>query len=112
MSPLKITTRDAETGPVLEMFGQLDYANVTELHDVLRGLTLRPGQCLVLDMSGLEFCDSSGITALIAARGNAQDVQADVALAAVPPNMLRVLRIVGLDQIFTIHPDTQTDTRS
>ncbi|MET7689143.1 STAS domain-containing protein [Streptomyces sp. NPDC005483] len=112
MSPLKITTRDAATGPVLELCGELDYANVAELHAALADLSLRPGQCLVLDMSGLEFCDSSGITALIAARGNAQDVQADVALAAVPPTMLRVLRIVGLDQIFTIHPDTESATGS
>lgn len=111
MSPLKITTRDDATGPVLEMTGELDYANVSELHSVLGSLSLQKGQCLVLDMSGLEFCDSSGITALIAARGNAQAVEADVALAAVPPNILRVLRIVGLDQIFTIHPDTETATR-
>ncbi|MDH6565676.1 anti-sigma B factor antagonist [Streptomyces sp. SAI-117] len=111
MSPLKITTRDTVTGPVLEMAGELDYANVSELRSVLASLSLRKGQCLVLDMSGLEFCDSSGITALIAARGNAQAVEADVALAAVPPNTLRVLRIVGLDQIFTIHPDSETATR-
>jgi anti-anti-sigma factor len=111
MSPLKITSRDAATGPVLKLFGELDYANVGELRAVLDGLSLRPGQCLVLDMSGLEFCDSSGITALIAARSNAQAVQADVALAAVPPNTLRVLRIVGLDQIFTIHPDGASDAR-
>lgn len=31
MSPLKITTRDAATGPVLEIFGELDYDNATEL---------------------------------------------------------------------------------
>lgn len=112
MSPLKITTRDAATGPVLKLFGELDYANVAELREVLAGLSLRPGQCLVLDMSGLEFCDSSGITALIAARSDAQAVQADVALAAVPPNTLRVLRIVGLDQIFTIHPDDASGART
>lgn len=111
MSPLKITTRDAETGPVLEIFGELDYANVTDLHRLLDGLTLRPGQRLVVDMSGLEFCDSSGITALLAARSHAEAVQADVALAAVPANTLRVLRIVGLDQIFAIHPDRESATR-
>jgi anti-sigma B factor antagonist len=111
MSPLRITTRDAATGPVVELFGALDYANVAELHEALALLSLRPGQRLVLDMSGLEFCDSSGITALIAARSNAQSVQADAALAAVPPNTLRVLRIVGLDQIFAIHPDSESATR-
>ncbi|MFF1306003.1 STAS domain-containing protein [Streptomyces sp. NPDC058307] len=112
MSPLKITTRDAATGPVLKLFGELDYANVAELRAVLDELSLQPGQCLVLDMSGLEFCDSSGITALIAARSSAQAVQADVALAAVPPHTLRVLRIVGLDQIFTIHPDDASGART
>jgi anti-anti-sigma factor len=111
MSQLRITARDAATGPVVELSGELDYANVTELHKALDGLDLQPGRCLVLDLSGLEFCDSSGITALIAARSNAQAVQADVALAAVPPNILRVLRIVGLDQIFTIHPDIESATR-
>ncbi|KUM84607.1 STAS domain-containing protein [Streptomyces pseudovenezuelae] len=111
MSPLKITARAAATGPVLELAGELDYANVAELHGALDSLALQPGQCLVLDMSGLEFCDSSGITALIAARSNAQAVRADVVLAAVPPNTLRVLRIVGLDQIFTIHPDSESATR-
>lgn len=111
MSPLKITTRDAATGPVLEILGELDYANVSELNGLLDSLALRPGQRLVLDMSGLEFCDSSGITALLAARSHAHAVRADVALAAVPPNTLRILRIVGLDQIFTIHPDSDTATR-
>ncbi|MFJ4205443.1 STAS domain-containing protein [Streptomyces sviceus] len=111
MSPLKITARDVATGPVVELSGELDYANVAELHKALDGLALQPGQYLVLNMSGLEFCDSSGITALIAARSNAQAVQADVALAAVPANTLRVLRIVGLDQIFTIHPDIESATR-
>ncbi|MFF7275199.1 STAS domain-containing protein [Streptomyces griseorubiginosus] len=111
MSPLNITTRDAATGPVVEIAGELDYANVSALQKRLDALALGPGQRLVLDMRGLEFCDSSGITALLAARSRAETVQADIALAAVPPNMLRVLRIVGLDQIFTIHPDSETATR-
>ena len=111
MSPLNITTRDAGTGPVLEISGELDYANVSALQKRLDGLTLRQGQRLVLDMRGLEFCDSSGITALLAARGRAEAVQAEIALAAVPANTLRVLRIVGLDQIVTIHPDRETATR-
>ena len=111
MSPLNITSRDAETGPVVEIAGELDYANVSGLHKLLDGLTLRPGTRLVLDMRGLEFCDSSGITALLAARSRAEAVQADIILAAVPENTLRILRLVGLDQIFTIHPDSETATR-
>ncbi len=112
MSPLKITTRDAATGPVLEIFGELDYANAADLRDLVSTLTLRPGQRLVLDMKGVEFCDSSGITALIAARGHAHAAQADILLVAVPAHTLRTLHIVGLDQIFAIHTDGGTATLS
>ncbi|MFI9427678.1 STAS domain-containing protein [Streptomyces achromogenes] len=104
MSSLKITTRDAAAGPVLEMSGALDYDTAPRLQALLATLTLRPGQRLVLDLAGVEFCDSSGITALIAAHHHARAARADVALAAVPPRVLRTLRIVGLDQIFALHP--------
>ncbi|GGQ23774.1 STAS domain-containing protein [Streptomyces mutabilis] len=111
MNPMRITTRDAATGPVLGIFGDLDYTTVGELRERLTALTLRPGQRLVLDLAGMTFCDSSGITALIAARNHADAFHADIALAAVPANTLRVLRMVGLDQIFPLHPDSDAATR-
>ena len=64
-------------------------------------------QLVVLDLARLEFCDSSGITALIAARNHAVAAGADVALAAVPADTLRVLRIVRLDQYLS-RPDART----
>lgn len=64
----------------------------------------------VLDLARLDFCDSSGITVLLAARNLATDQGADIALAAVPANTARILHIVGLDRVFTIHPDAATAT--
>ncbi|MFF2200036.1 STAS domain-containing protein [Streptomyces sp. NPDC058145] len=112
MRPLKITVRDAESGSVMEIIGELDYSNAAELRDRLTTLALEPGQRLVLDLAGMDFCDSSGITALIAARNHAHAARADMALAAVPSHTLRVLHIVGLDQIFPLYPDSDTATRS
>ncbi|MFF3020190.1 STAS domain-containing protein [Streptomyces sp. NPDC057939] len=108
MSPLKITTRDAHTGPVLEITGDLDYATAPELRTALDSLTLAVGQLLVLDLAGLTFCDSTGITIMLAARNLATQRGADIALAAVPTNTLRILSIIGLDRVFTVHPDTTT----
>ncbi len=110
MTPLRITIRNATTGPVLEIIGELDHSTAPQLRDVLNALILRPGQRLVLDLAGMEFCDSSGLTALIVARNHAQAAHADIALAAVPAHTLRVLRTVGLDQIFPLHPDSHTAT--
>ncbi|WP_329447748.1 STAS domain-containing protein [Streptomyces sp. NBC_01426] len=110
MSPLTITARDAATGPVLEINGDLDHATAPELRKALDGLTLAARQLLLLDLAGLEFCDSSGISALPAARNLATEHGADVALAAVPADIARILRVVGLDRVFSIHPDTSTAT--
>ncbi|MEV5446043.1 STAS domain-containing protein [Streptomyces sp. NPDC052644] len=112
MSRLTITTQDAATGPVLGVSGELDYASAPGLRDVVGRLALSPGQRLVLDLRAMEFCDSSGITALIAARAHALDAGADIALAAVPPHTLRVLRLVGLDQVFTIETGAETADQS
>ncbi|CAL9503458.1 Anti-sigma-B factor antagonist [Streptomyces sp. enrichment culture] len=112
MSPLKITPRDTPAGPLLEIAGELDYSTAGELRGLLATLPLRPGQRLVLDLAGMTFCDSSGITALIHARNRAHAAQAEVALAAVPSHTLRTLRIVGLDQIFPMHPDSGTAIRA
>ncbi|MCX4546041.1 STAS domain-containing protein [Streptomyces sp. NBC_01565] len=110
MSALTITIRSADTGPVLEIGGDLDYDQAPRLRQVVTTLSLEPGQRLVLDLSRIQFCDSSGITALIGARNHAAAAKADIALAAVPDNTIRILRIVGLDRVFTLHPDVDTAT--
>ncbi|MFC8764749.1 STAS domain-containing protein [Streptomyces sp. NPDC057193] len=111
MSPLKITIRDARTGPVLEILGELDYNTAHELRDLLATITLRSGQRLVIDLAGLEFCDSSGFTALIFARNHVHATQADIALAAVPEHILRLLNVTGLGQIFPLYPDSEVADR-
>ncbi|MBO0916134.1 STAS domain-containing protein [Streptomyces laculatispora] len=112
MSPLKVTARYAMTGPVLGITGELDFDSAGELRELLTTIALRPGQRLVLDLGSMEFCDSSGLAALIAARNHAQAAGADIVLAAVPANTLRILRIVGLDQVFSVHPDSDSAARA
>ncbi|WP_405943675.1 STAS domain-containing protein [Streptomyces sp. NBC_00932] len=110
MRPLTVTTRDAATGPVLEISGHLDHATASEVREALANLTIAGGQLLVLDLARLDFCDSSGITVLLAARNIATEQGADIALAAVPANTARVLRTIGLDRVFTLYPDAVTAT--
>ncbi|WP_033212330.1 STAS domain-containing protein [Kitasatospora phosalacinea] len=108
---LSIEQRDTATGPVLHLVGDLDYEQAPRLRRHLDTLVLRVGHCLLMDLSGLEFCDSSGITALLTAHGQARTAGAAFALAAVPPRTLRLLSIVGLDQVLTIRPHTDAPAR-
>ncbi|MFB7172414.1 STAS domain-containing protein [Streptomyces sp. NPDC056254] len=105
MSHLTITLREAPAGPVLTLAGDLDHATAGRLRDRVTALVLQQGQCLVVDLAGLDFCDSSGLTSLLVARNHAHAARADIVLAAVPPNTLRIMRVVGLDQVFTLLPD-------
>ncbi|WP_030247500.1 MULTISPECIES: STAS domain-containing protein [unclassified Streptomyces] len=104
MTPLRITHRETPSGPLLRLSGDLDFDQAPELRRQVDQLHLAPGQCLVIDVSGLEFCDSSGITVFLAARQRALDAEAEVALSGVPANLLRVLTLVGLDRVFTLLP--------
>ncbi|MER7922908.1 STAS domain-containing protein [Streptomyces sp. NPDC096057] len=110
MSPLNLTVHAAATGTVVEVVGELDYASASELRELITSLTLQSGEHLVLDLGGMSFCDSSGLTALIIAHNHTQAVGAGLVLRAVPAHTRRVLRTVGLDQIFVIRSDSDAAT--
>ncbi|QMU69313.1 STAS domain-containing protein [Streptacidiphilus sp. P02-A3a] len=110
MTELSTTTRSTPTGPVLEIAGDLDFHTAPRAREALLGLTPGPGELLVIDLSALTFCDSSGITVLVAARNHALSHQAQIALAAVPSVVARTFKITGLTQIFPTHPTAQDAT--
>ncbi|MFI1166993.1 STAS domain-containing protein [Streptomyces sp. NPDC020801] len=107
MTHLTLHTRTTPAGPVIELTGELDYNSCSQVRGLLPQLTLQAGQQLVIDLAGITFCDSSGITALIAARNHALAAQAGIALAEVPDHISRIFGIVGLDQVFPTHPTAQ-----
>ncbi|MFE9785507.1 STAS domain-containing protein [Nocardia salmonicida] len=96
-----VTCHRTAPGPVLSFSGELDAATAPAARAEIDTVELSAGQLLVMDLSGLEFCDSSGITALLAARNRATDAGASIALAAVPPDLSRVFTLIGLTMVFT-----------
>ncbi|MBB5938950.1 STAS domain-containing protein [Streptomyces zagrosensis] len=104
---LSLHTRTTPAGPVIELVGELDHHTAPEIRAALPALSLNPGQQLVLDLGTLTFCDSTGITVLIAARNHALAAEASIVLAAVPDRVSRIFRIVGLEQVFLIYLTAQ-----
>ena len=88
----------------MELVGELDRHTASDVRTALLELDLRAGQQLVLDLGHLAFCDSTGITVLLAARNHALAANAAIVLAAVPDRVSRIFRIVGLEQVFPTHP--------
>lgn len=102
-----VTTRTTGTGPVVAVEGELDVATAPRLRAGVAAVTLERGQLLVVDLAGVTFCDSSGISALIAARNVAEAAGAGVALVAVPARLSRTFALIGLADFFPTYPTAE-----
>ncbi|MGW3962465.1 STAS domain-containing protein [Amycolatopsis sp. NPDC005003] len=110
-TPFSVTTRATEAGTVVTVEGELDVATAPRLRAGLASLALAPGGVLVVDLGAVTFCDSSGVSALIAARNLAEAAGAGVALAAVPDRLSRTLGLIGLADFFPTYPSAEAAFR-
>ncbi|MCS0636878.1 STAS domain-containing protein [Streptomyces sp. LP05-1] len=105
---LTVTRRAHPSGAtVLTVTGELDHHTASHLSHALTQTPFGPDAPVVMDLSGLEYCDSTGITVLVTAYQRAQQAEAPLLLAGLGPELMRIIRIVGLDQLFTFRPTVE-----
>ncbi|QMU77110.1 STAS domain-containing protein [Streptacidiphilus sp. PB12-B1b] len=102
---LTVSSRPDSTGVLVRAEGDLDFETADTLRDLLNTVVLIPGQRLTLDLDAVDFFDSSGLGALLAARSLAQQADATVELLPPPEHIARVLEAVGLTSLFAIRTD-------
>ena len=88
---------------VLAISGELDIATTSGLRDRIAAVLDDKAMPLIIDLSGVSFCDASGLRVLVALRRRADACGHAVALAGPRPNVRRLLRITGFDQAFPIY---------
>jgi anti-sigma B factor antagonist len=59
---------------------------------------------LVADLSGVTFCDSSGLGALVGIWRCAKDADGSLTLAAIPDRLSRLLSVTGMDTFLPAFP--------
>ena len=95
---------------VVSLAGELDLYNADEVREALAGATDGGPERLVVDLSGVEFIDSTALGVLIEARTKLPNRRAFL-LAAPGIETRRALEVSGLDRHFGIH-DTVDAARS
>jgi anti-sigma B factor antagonist len=107
---LDLSIRDTRVGAcrVIAVSGELDLATADELRRALTGALSVRTPCLIIDLSGAPFCDSSGLSVLIGAHHEARALGGGARIAAPRPTVRTVLYRVGLNQLLPIH-DTVSD---
>ena len=91
--------------------GELDLASAPRLREaMLDVLTGRNDPFVItLDMSGIEFVDSSGLGVLVAVLKRLRFVGGDLVIRAPGPSLRKLLGLTGLDKVFTVEADEALD---
>jgi anti-anti-sigma factor len=95
-APLTLQVVDVGDHLIVRLVGELDLTSAPALDECLQQLTDSGSVRLLLDVSGLAFCDSSGISRFISAAQRCDNSGGWLRLAAPQPQLLRVLAIAGL----------------
>ena len=87
---------------VVALRGELDLIDAADVADALGAVAAREPR-IIVDLSGLEFIDASGIAALSRGRRHARDAGGDLLLAAPQRLVQRVLAILWEADGFAVH---------
>ena len=90
---------------VVTVRGQLDIDSAAVLTTTLDQVLGRPVPRIVVDLSGVEFCDSTGLSAFVAGHRRATAAGGWVRLAAANPWLTQLLDTVGLSHRLDVYPE-------
>ena len=92
---------------VISAAGDVDLTNAGPLRDALLSAFNAGATAVVVDLTAATFLDSAGVAALVRASRRARTDGADLRVAAAESAVLRVLDLVGLDQLVPVYPSVE-----
>ena len=100
---LTLNTRDEAGHTVLAVSGEVDVYTAPALRDRIADLLDSGQHQLIIDLGGVEFLDSTGLGVLVAGLNRAREVGGSLSLVCPQERVLKLFRITGLDEVFTVH---------
>jgi anti-sigma B factor antagonist len=106
---------DISSGPgpddvyVVRVAGEVDMSHEEELRGELRAAAAADTRGIVVDLTECEFIDSTGVRALLLS-SQAQQAEGErerLAVAASSEQILRILSVMGIDQVIPILPTVE-----
>jgi len=95
-----------QTHVITVQSARIDAACAIQFKDEMRTATEDGPQHIVLDLSGVDFVDSSGLGAVVASLKQLRDGRR-LDLAGLTPDVAKVFRLTRMDSIFVIHTSVQ-----
>ena len=107
MEPLQLELScqiDGDGNQIVSVTGELDIATAEQAYiyisDVIDAWPSPSPAPVSVDLSGLIFCDASGLGVLARTARHARQAGRQLKLTAARPSLLKIMRITGLDRAF------------
>lgn len=97
-----VTESPGEGIVVLSVSGEVDLLTIESLEGRLRDALQHPNKRVVLDLSGVRFLGSAGLSTLIGGAESAHDNGIELLLVADERAILRPLEVTGIRSTFTV----------
>ncbi|WP_327726291.1 STAS domain-containing protein [Streptomyces sp. NBC_00487] len=92
---------------VVILRGEIDHVVKDVLSEALLSCDSAGPPRTVVNLSDVTFMDSSGINVLVAAHQKVSAAQGWLRIAGAQESVLRVLQLVGLDEVIACHPTVE-----
>ncbi|MEO0401646.1 MAG: STAS domain-containing protein [Pseudomonadota bacterium] len=101
---MDLESRSEENLQVVSVHGsRIDAAVAIEFKDAMRASTDGGSETVILDLSEVDFIDSSGLGAIVASMKNMGQSRT-LALAGLTPTVDKVFRLTRMDSVFSVFP--------
>ncbi|WP_426242835.1 STAS domain-containing protein [Nocardioides sp. LHG3406-4] len=102
---LTLETREADGKTVVAVGGEIDVYTAPKLRDKITELVGEGVYDLVVDLSAVEFLDSTGLGVLVGGLKKVRAHDGSLTLVCNQDRLLKIFRITGLAKVFVIHDD-------
>ena len=94
---------------MLHVKGELDLSTAPRLCVALDGARRRGARRLLVDLSEVEFCDSSGLRALVGERIEVEAEGGKLAVVCAPEGPVsRLFELTGAYEMLSVHPTAES----
>ena len=104
---LSLSTRTEGDRTVVTVGGEIDVYTAPKLREQLIDLVSGGKYHLVVDMEGVDFLDSTGLGVLVGGLKRMRGIGGEFKIVCDQEKLLKIFRITGLDQIFSLHPSVE-----
>ncbi|MEW9555984.1 STAS domain-containing protein [Nonomuraea sp. NPDC050783] len=102
---LKVSTRSHAGCALVAVTGEIDLYTAPHLQSEFTRLLQEGPSRVVIDMSAVDFCDSTGMNVLLSALKRMKEQGGTLEVASPRPAVRKILQVTGLDSVFTVHEE-------